>query len=219
MAGAERWLEAERGRLLAWDAAALADLADGGRVSWVTFVNTTAKGELWAVSRDGPLARYVRVTGLVGQHLLARTAAHRWRMEVAGASPATLLRLWLDGAPFGAWRLDDGALLDAGGAAVGRAARPATFTVGGAPTTWAGRWYDVVLRGRPVGRVRAQRGAGEVLPGGNGGRLPAVEPVHRPPAAEAERWLLALVLAERLLRGYTWRVGPVGGSLRPGALG
>jgi hypothetical protein len=68
--------------------------------------------------------------------------------------------------------------------------------------------------------VRTQRGIKE------GGllqltkKLPAAEPAALPLAPEAERWLLALVLAERLLVENRWQVGPFEGSLRrPSALG
>jgi hypothetical protein len=82
LADAERWLDAEQGDLLPWDEGAIADLSDTVSTRYATFVNTTTKGRVAAVSRRDPLALYVSVTGPAGQHLLARTTAHRWRMEV-----------------------------------------------------------------------------------------------------------------------------------------
>jgi hypothetical protein len=84
LADAERWLDSAQGDLLPWDERAIADLSDNVSTRYVTYVNTTTKGRVAAVSRRGPLVLYVTVTGPAGQHLLARTTAHRWRMEVTG---------------------------------------------------------------------------------------------------------------------------------------
>jgi hypothetical protein len=137
-----------------------------------------------------------------------------------GGPEPTTLRLWLNGAPFGAWRFSDWALLDGQGEEVGRAERPAPFSLEGATAFWEGRWYEVVLGERTAGRVRTQRGLKE------GGllaltkKLPVVEPATLPLDQEAERWLLALALAERLLAENRWQVGPFEGSFRrPGTLG
>jgi hypothetical protein len=68
-----------------------------------------------------------------------------------------------------------------------------------------------------VGSVRVQRGAKETL---QLKKLPAVKPAALPLEGEAERWLLAVALAEHLLRESNWQVGPLSGSLRrPVAVG
>jgi hypothetical protein len=215
VAGAERWLEAEESKLLRWGDRSIGDLSDHVTLQYSTSANTTKKAKVYSVTRDGPLALYVSVSGLSGQHLLARTTAHRWRMQVVRDPDATSLRLWLDETPFGAWRFDDWALLDAQGEAVGRAERPSTSSVAGIPTAWEGRWYDVSLHGRTVGRVRAQYGVKDA----SGKRLAAAEPASLPLEAEAEQWLLAVVLGEHLVRESSWQVGAFGGSLRLGGLG
>jgi len=209
VAGAERWLESKRRDLLPWDERSVGDLSDVVSYWYTSSTNTTTRGKIRAISRRGNLARYISISGISGQHLLACTTAHRWRMQVV-QEPTTSLRLWLDDMPFGSWRSGDGALLDARGEVVGHAERASTVTVMGFPTTWDGRWYDIVLRGRTLGRVRLQRGLREMLPR----KLPAVEPASLPLEAEAERWLLAVVLAEHLLQGYSWQIGPVSGGLR-----
>ncbi|MGH2351833.1 MAG: hypothetical protein ACRDJN_09505 [Chloroflexota bacterium] len=216
VAGAERWLEAQRGDLLPWDERAIGELSDPVGSRWESSANMTRRAKVQAVSRNGPLALYVSVSGLSGHHLLACTTAHQWRMQVEREPDTTRLRLWLDETPFGAWRMDDWALLDAEGEMVGRAQRPSTASVAGIPTTWDSRWFDVVLRGDTVGRIRAQRGAKQAL---QLTKLPAVEPASLPLPAEAERWLLAVVLVEHLLQESSWQVGPLSGSLRPGGLG
>ena len=196
LAGAKRWLEKEQDKLLPWDERAIGDLSDFVTSRYSSAANMTRRAKVPAVSRNGPLALYVSVSGLSGRHLLARTAAHRWRMQVEREPDTTHLRLWLDEAPFGAWRLDDWSLLDARGETVGRAERPATSSVAGILPSWDSRWYDVVLRGRTVGRVLAQYGVKEAL---QLKKLPTAEPANLPLEPEAERWLLAVALAEHLL--------------------
>lgn len=184
---ARAWLDGERSKLVRWTERSIEDIALSWRSTWTEFVVKQVNGQIDSVTQRAPLIAFRALHGPGINALLATTTAHSWEFHQRG----NMLAIMCNGEPLGSWQ--DGALLDTTGAQIGTAQRGQARSISGVPLALDDRWYDVTLNQRVIGAILIQRGMHSNTASG------AYTPLIRPASgidADAERWLVALALAD-----------------------
>ena len=192
---ANTWVDEKVQALGDWQDASLDDLSARWQGSWSHMVRVEAKGTIRSLVEEVDLVAFYLFRSAQKAHIIAATSVQRWQIEVEKG----LARIYLDKKSFGQLRLSDGEFFDEMGQSIGQAKRKSglDFFINDIPVNQHDRFYEVILRNRPIGAINNAPESVDIIQAIRGPSNPAL--IHTAGMlldAEAVDWLLALAIIE-----------------------